>query len=176
MPDGRAVLISRSDVGTSNDLAFLPLDRPEALTPLTSGAGRELEPAPSPDGRWVAFVSERAGRPEVVVAQLLAEGRTVRLDAPRPISSAGGIDPEWRHDGREIVYLAPDSTLMAVSVTIAGSAGSLGKPSPLFKVPADAGGWGSNWDVTADHTKFVVVEAPRAAGQRFRVLTDWGGK
>ena len=176
MPGGRAVLISRSDVGTSNDLAFLSLDRPEALTQLTSGAAREQEPAPSPDGRWVAFVSERAGRPEVVVAQLLTEGTTVRLDAPRPISSAGGIDPEWRHDGREIVYLAPDSMLMAVSVTIAGSAVSVGKPSPLFKVTADAGGWGSNWDATADHTKFVVVEAPRAAGQHFRVLTNWSGK
>jgi Tol biopolymer transport system component len=146
------------------------------VTALTSNAARELQPAPSPDGRWVAYVMERAGRPEVVLAQLLNEGTTVRLDAPRPVSSAGGIDPEWRNDGREIVYLAPDRTLMAVSVTLAGSAVSLGKPSPLFKVPADAGGWGSNWAVTADHTQFVVVEAPRAAGQRFRVLTDWIGK
>lgn len=176
MPDGRAVVMSRASVGTRNDLAFLPIDHPEAVTPLTSSAARELEPAPSPDGRWVAFVTERGGRPEVVVAQLLNEGTTVRLDAPRPVSSAGGIDPEWRSDGREIVYLAPDGMLMAVSVTIAGSAISLGKPSPLFNVPAGAGGWGTNWAVTADHTKFVVVEAPRAAGQRFRVLTDWSGK
>ena len=62
---------------------------------------------------------------------------------------------------------------MAVSVIRTGDEISLGKSSPLFKLPADAGGWGSNWTPSADHTKFVVVEAPRAAGQRFRLLTNW---
>ena len=39
---------------------------------------------------------------------------------------------------------------MAVAVTVAGSAVTLGKPTPLFHLPADAGGWGSNWSADAD--------------------------
>jgi hypothetical protein len=90
-----------------------------------------------------------------------------------PVSPSGGIDPTWRKDGREIIYLAPDAMLMAVSVAADGEAVTLGKPTPLFKLPADAGGWGSNWAGTADLTKFVVAQAPQATRQQFRLLTDW---
>ena len=75
--------------------------------------------------------------------------------------------------GREIVYLAPDRMLMAVRVTTADDAITLAKPTPVFRVSADAGGGGSNWSATADLEKFVVVEAPHATGQRFQLLTNW---
>ena len=62
---------------------------------------------------------------------------------------------------------------MAVSVTVSGEAVTLGKPTPLFRVQADAGAWGSSWTATADLTKFLTVEALEAAAQRFRLLSDW---
>ena len=62
---------------------------------------------------------------------------------------------------------------MAVAVTIAGDAISLGKPAPLFRVRADAGGAGSNWATNADHSRFVVVDSVHGNSQTFRVLTDW---
>ena len=65
---------------------------------------------------------------------------------------------------------------MAVSVTFAGGGVSLGKPAPLCKATVDAGGSSSSWAATPDHTKFIIVESPGAAGQRFRVLTDWIAK
>ena len=89
------------------------------------------------------------------------------------MSSGGGIDQPGGKDGREIVYLAPDAMLMAVSFTFSGEGVTLGKPTPLFKVKADAGGWGANWTATADLTRFVIVEAPEETGQRFRLLSDW---
>jgi hypothetical protein len=105
---------------------------------------------------------------------LIDEGRRVRLQEQRlPVSSGGGIDPHWRSDGREILYLAPDRTIMAVSVSTDGEGVSTGKPVALFRVGADAGGWGASWTATADHTKFVAVDAPHGTAQTFRVLTRW---
>jgi eukaryotic-like serine/threonine-protein kinase len=108
-----------------------------------------------------------------VIARLLGGGTAYRLGQRLAVSTGGGIDPAWRQDGRELIYQASDATLMAVSVTVEGEAVTLGKPMPLFKLPADAGGWGSNWAATGDFTKFVVVETPHAVHQRFSLLTDW---
>ena len=173
MPDGRTIMFSRITASTTNDLAVAHLDRPDAIVALTNEPGQEFLPTPSPDGRWLAFVTDRTGRPEVVIARLFSDGTTFRLGQRLPVSPSGGFDPTWRKDGREIIYLAPDATLMAVSVAADGEAVTLGKPTPLFKLPADAGGWGSNWAGTADLTKFVVAQAPQATRQQFRLLTDW---
>jgi serine/threonine-protein kinase len=152
----------------------MDINRPDVATPLTTDPGAEEQPAPSPDGKWLAFVSNRTGRPEVVLTRLVDDGRSLRVTDQRlPVSSAGGIDPHWRADGRELLYNAPGRTIMAVSVTIAGNGASLGKPVELFRVPADAGGTGANWTVNRDHTRFVVVEAPNEMGQTFKVLTRW---
>ena len=171
--DGRTVVFSQLGDGNTNDLAIVSLDDLETVVMLTNDRAQEFEPAPSPDGRWLAFVTNATGRYEVVLARLLKDKTTYRLGQRVAVSAAGGIDPAWRHDGREMIYQAPDTTLMAVSVTIDGEAVTLGKPTPLFKLPADAGGWGSNWAASGDFSRFVVVEAPHATHQRFRLLTDW---
>jgi hypothetical protein len=93
-------------------------------------------------------------------------------DQRLPVSTPGGSEPEWRRDGQEIVYLGLDRFLTAVPVTRAGGALTLGKPSRLFRLPIDAGGT-STWSRTSDHAKFVIVEAPNADGQTFRVMTGW---
>jgi Tol biopolymer transport system component len=173
LPEGRALLFSQLRAKSMNDLAIVPLDRPNQVIALSEDPGHELQPAPAPDSRWIAFVTDRTGRPEVVIGRLIGEGTTFRLGQRLPVSSTGGIDPAWRQDGREIVYLAPDSTLMAVSVTSSGEGVALGKPTPLFRLPADAGGWGSNWAASANFTKFLLVEARHATTQRVRLLTDW---
>ena len=60
---------------------------------------------------------------------------------------------------------------MAVAVTRIGDGLTLGKPTPLFRLPADAGGLASALSANADHSKFVVADAPNAEGQTFRVMT-----
>ena len=174
LADGRTLIFSQLAAGNTNDLATVSLDNPKTVLALTDDRGQEFQPAPSPDGRWLAFVTTRTGRPEVVIARLLKDGATYRLGQRLPVSTSGGIDPAWRQDGREMLYQAPDATLMSLTVTL-GDVLTLGKPTPLFKLPADAGGWGSNWAATADFAKLIVVEAPHAVHQRFRLLTDWMG-
>jgi len=175
LPNRPLLLFARAtDRGTN--VAVARLDDASAMSDLTSEPGYEGQASPSPDGQWLALVTDRTGRSEVVLSRLVEDGPRLRLNAQRlPVSPAGGIDPHWRADGREILYLAPDRTLMAVSVTIHGDAVSLGKPARLFRIPADAGGSGSNWTGSADHTRFVVVNDPDGTAQTFRVLTNWQG-
>ena len=175
MPDGRHLLFSRvSSLGGDREIAVVDVNRPDVMTGLTTDSGTEGQSAPSPDGKWLAFVTDRTGRPEVVLTRLVDDGQSLRVTDQRlPVSSSGGIDPHWRADGRELLYSAPDRTIMAVSVSITGNAVTLGKPVPLFRVLADAGGWGANWTANHDHTRFLVVEAPHEAGQTFRLLTRW---
>jgi eukaryotic-like serine/threonine-protein kinase len=174
MPNGSSIVISREVGRGGANVSIVSLDHPEAVEELTSGTSIVKQPTASPDGRWLAFVIDRRGASEVVLARLIQEGNRTRLSEQRvPVSLAGGFDPDWRSDGREILYLAPDRTIMAVSVTTAGDGVSIGKPQPLFRVTADAGGSGSSWTSNADHTKFIVVEAAQTGTQTFRVLTHW---
>ena len=75
----------------------------------------------SPDGHWVAYVSDKSGRDEVYVRAFTppsASGSPI-AGAEWPVSTAGGLQPKWRNDGKELYYRAPDGKLMAVDVTSA---------------------------------------------------------
>jgi Tol biopolymer transport system component len=172
MPDGKAVIVPLTVKNGDSDLALIRLDHPDAAIVLSTEPGYQSDPAPSPDGQWIAFTSDRSGRAEVVIARFADDGKTAQLSGQRlPVSTAGGFNPHWQRDGRELIYIAPDQILMAVAVTKAGDVLTLGKPTPLFRLPADAGGLASAWSANADHSKFVVADAPNAEGQTFRVMT-----
>ena len=154
--------------------AIARLDGAGGFEDLASDRGYVGQAAPSPDGQWLAFVTDRTGRMEVVLSRFVEDGGRLQLNTQRvPVTSAGGIDPHWRADGREILYVGLDRTLTAVSVLMQGQTVSLGKAVRLFRLPADAGGSGANWGANADHSKFVVVDTPQRSVDTFRVLTNW---
>ena len=128
MPKRPLLLVSHStDRGTK--LAIASLDNGNLMPDLISEPGYEGQASPSPDGQWLALVTDRTGRLEVVLSRFVEDGARPLLNAQRlPVSSAGGVDPHWRADGHEIIYLSPDRTLMAASVMINGNAVSIGKP------------------------------------------------
>src|ERR1700688_1000555 len=82
----------------------------------------------SPDGRWVVYTSNETGTKEVYVRPfpMSSAGKC-------PVSNGGGSQPRWRRDGKELFYFAPDSTLMAVDVSAAGSDLKLGDAKSLFR-------------------------------------------
>jgi eukaryotic-like serine/threonine-protein kinase len=87
----------------------------------------ETEGQFSPDGKWVAFVSNESGHPEVYV-QSFPDAR-----ARTQISTAGGTQVRWSAGGNEIFYVAPDGKMMAVSMTLGGASPGVKPPTPLFQ-------------------------------------------
>ena len=68
---------------------------------------RETNAAFSPDGQWVAYQSNESGRPEIYVRPFVPPGATATAAPQSQISTAGGIMPAWRSDGKELYYLNP---------------------------------------------------------------------
>jgi Tol biopolymer transport system component len=102
----------------------------------------------SPDGRWLAYMSEESGSPEVFVEPLPATG------ARWQVSTRGGAEPHWRGDGKELFYLAGDSTLMAIDVSAPGW--QTARPTTLFRVSVPDLAGHSDYDVAPDGETFVV--------------------
>lgn len=75
----------------------------------------------SPDGAWIAYSSDESQQPEVYLQPLAGPGTKITV-------SARGSQPRWRADDRELFYLAPDNTLMAVEILSAGSQLRAGTP------------------------------------------------
>ena len=86
----------------------------------------------SPDGRWVAYHSDESGRPEVYVRPFVPPGATGTA-APTAggqwqVSTAGGIHPVWRSDGKELYYINPDGAMMAAPIKVNGATMEPGRP------------------------------------------------
>ena len=148
--DGRFVVFAPKHPDGSTDLVFLPLMEPE-LKPVVyrQGSFPLQQGRISPDGRWMAYVSGEAGSLEVFLSPF------PNATAKWRVSTAGGIQPKWRRDGKELFFLAPDKTLMAVAIpTTPEQAGS---PTPLFRAdPLEFfGGQRSDYAPSADGQRFL---------------------
>src|SRR5262249_34534654 len=131
-PDGRFILYAALGESDGTDLWMLPMDGGPAAavvrTPFDDTAGQF-----SPDGAAIAYQSDASGRNEVYVKAL--RGTTPATQ----VSSAGGRQPRWRRDGRELFYVAPDDRLMAASVSSERGVLDVGPPQALFAVRLASG-------------------------------------
>ena len=131
--------------------------------------GRQVDEARfSPDGRSVAYDSTEEGRFEVYVVPMLPTG------AKQKVSTAGGVQPRWGRDGRELYYLALDGTMMAVVMNCpAGAACKAGVPRALFQSGIAAPSPNvEDYANTADGQRFVILKAVGEAGP-LTVLLNW---
>jgi len=122
----------------------------------------------SPDGQWLAYTSRESGDVEVYV------GRSDAGEGKWPVSKAGGTDPRWNPNGRELFY-RQGNKLVAVSVTNANGLPSFGRPEVLFDNPAFVQGIvGTNYDVDADGQRFLAVTQYNTESSRsIQVTTGW---
>jgi Tol biopolymer transport system component len=147
--DARFLLYdSGGDPKTGTDLCVLPMtgDRKQQLflqTPFNESDGHF-----SPDGKWVAYVSNESGVDQVYVAPFPGPGGKWQ------ISTAGGSRPSWRRDGREIVYLGPDDKLMATEVSATGSNFQVGAVKQLFQTRPQRPG--NLYAATSNAQRFLV--------------------
>ena len=135
-----SVLLDAIGAETASDI--LELRDSGELRPLIATRATELSPEASPDGRWLAYVSDVGGREDVYVAPISGQGN------PWKVSTAGGNEPRWRPDGRELFYIAPGGRMQAVPIT-PGSTFTAGAAQTLFSARFDASG-NRAYDVAKD--------------------------
>jgi Tol biopolymer transport system component len=175
-PDGRYLLYTIAQKG-NRDLWVLPAaaGTPPGTKPVPylQGPYNEQQGQFSPDGRWIAYSSDESGSFQVYVQSFPAGAGKVQ------VSTAGGSQPRWRRDGKEIFYISADFRLSAVDVKTEPRF-EIGAPQALFGVRTPVGGladWFSHYDVAADGMRFLVntVAAERAgpAPTPITVIVNW---
>jgi Tol biopolymer transport system component len=110
--DGRYIIYTEVDPKTGQDLWILPISDVKKPIEYLRTPSTETQARFSPDGRWIAYTSDESGRPEVYVQRFPKTGSKWQ------ISTAGGDQPQWRADGKELFYLSlPARQFMAVDIT-----------------------------------------------------------
>ncbi len=123
----------------------------------------------SPDGKWVAYASSESGKWEIYVTSF-PEG-----DGKWQVSNAGGTEPRWRGDGKELFYLSPDNKMMSVSVKT-GANFDAGTPAALFQAyPREFVATSEQffYDVTRDGQKFLINTQLKSAKTPISVVLNW---
>jgi serine/threonine-protein kinase len=171
--DGRWLVV-RTDNSTTGagDIVGVRTSGDSTPVPLVFSPFTELHPAPSPDGRWLAYTSNESGTNEVYVRPFPNTG-----DGRWQVSNGGGIEPRWSSNGRELFYLSGAGRLVAAQVA-AGPSFAVTELRQLF----DASGFTvdpfhQTYDVTPDG-RFFIFAAPRQSGAAARApqivqVDDW---
>jgi Tol biopolymer transport system component len=174
-PDGRFLMYRVLEV-KSRDLWALPLQGDRKPFPVVNTEFEEREGQFEPgSGRWIAYVSNASGRFEVYVQPFPGAGGKWQ------VSTAGGFQPRWRHDGKELFYLGLDGALKAVSIMLApdGQNVGVGKPIALFRPRIAEGAIpGINrqqYAVTPDGQRFLVITEEEGSVAPVTVVLNWAG-
>jgi len=164
-PDGESLAFYSPD--GARDIWTLPRER-DALT-FVATTFNERSPMFSPDGRWLAYVSDESGRDEIYVKPYPGPG------GKWPISTEGGTEPQWSADGRELFYRLGEK-MMVVEVQSEPAFTSEG-PQLVFEVPYLTNQFGtSNYDISPDGQRFLMIKAAEEEeGQQgqINVVQNW---
>ena len=126
------------------------------------------DPRLSPDGHWLAYVSDESGRAEIFIRPFPGPGATTQM------STQGGTEPVWSRDGRELFYLHGDK-MMAVTVA-AGAVLSAGSPRLLYEGHYDTTVVNSSsYDVSPDGQRFLRSQLPEVGhnSTQIDVVINW---
>jgi serine/threonine protein kinase/Tol biopolymer transport system component len=177
--DGRFLMYQSTDAETKSDLWVVPMagDRTPRVflkTPFIERFG-----AFSPDGRWVAYQSDETGRNEIYVRPFVATTGDASTNQPGgqwQVSSAGGIMPTWRPDGKEIYFLSPAGKMMATPIRLAGTTLEPGAPVELFNPRIFGGGvdaqQGRQYDIAPDG-RFLINMVLEEAAAPITLIQNW---
>lgn len=173
--DGKLLVYSQTEATTKDDLWLLPLtDKPGDPKPrkYLGSPFNETNGQFSPDGKWMAYVSDESGRPQVYVQAIPATG------AKRQISSTGGFSPRWRRDGKELFYISADRKMTAVPTKLGVTTLDFGAPQPLFeKFPVLGEGLDYlrdfGYQPSADGKKFLAIVPAEGEASAPSPVTVW---
>ena len=163
------VLYRRSDAdyGSSDLVAVAVADKDRKPIVVADTRFEERMGSFSPDGKWVAYDTERSGRFEVVVQAFPAP------DEESPISTDGGQAPLWSRDGGEIYFTAPDGAILSARVTTEGSIFSAEAPKRLFPARIGLQAFNQEYAVTRDRHFVVTTQQIDDDPEPITVLLNW---
>jgi Tol biopolymer transport system component len=150
--DGRHIAYVINDPNTKIDVWVLPLFGDQKPFPFANTAASERGAKFSPDGKWLAYVSDESGIPQIYVESFPSSGGKWQ------VSTSGGYHLAWRHDGKELFYVSADRKMMAVDIKGEGATFESGPPKTLFdlRVPTFTSSQ-AQFAVTADGQKFLIA-------------------
>src|SRR6267143_1724945 len=154
-PDGKW-LIFRTDVSSpgSGDILAIRPGIDTAPVPVVATTFTEMSPALSPNGRWLAYVSNETGADEIYVVPFPNTGA-----GKWAISAGGGTEPLWSHRGGELFYRAASGNLVAVAVNT-NPRFSLGRSAALFSAAGFTSlRFGPQYAVAPDDRRFLMIRA-----------------
>jgi serine/threonine-protein kinase len=161
-PDGKELLFTRgfSTLGGNTDIYAVSVDQPDTPRAVLATPADERSPELSPDGKWLAYVSDDSGRPGIYVQPYPGPGPRVT------ITSGGALDPAWSKNGNELFYRVGPQ-IVAVPFTVSGGTFIPGKPITLFSQASLGSGTTvrANYDVAPDG-RFLLNQVMTEAGQQ----------
>ena len=175
--DGRFLLYNTLNTPkTGADLWVLPLEGDRNPVLLLGTSFNEGDASFSPDGRWIAYLSNESGRVELYVRPFVTSGsaRPSLGEGKWQISRDGTAAdvPKWRDDAKELVFAGPNNELLAVDVNGGSAAFQVGTPHKLFTRPA-----GPGWDMDGAGKRFLLTVTPGQAQQNAQtpitVVLNW---
>ncbi|HXO36105.1 MAG TPA: protein kinase [Candidatus Acidoferrales bacterium] len=169
-PDGRFLILETRAQSRQNspEISVLPLtgdSKPFSfLNASYANSGGQL----SRDGRWLAYVSNESGRPEVYVSPFPhAKGKW-------QVSSEGATTPRWRRDGRELFFCRTDGILMAADVSPGKDSFLVGSVKPLSARRVFQTFYSATYDVFPDGQRFIMAAVkPEAIHAPLTLVTNW---
>jgi Tol biopolymer transport system component len=176
-PDGRFLLYFAEakpvGQGEPGETWVLPLAKGGRPVYLFGGHFSENRAVFSPDGRWIAYVSNESGRFEVYIRSVVKSGSDgLSLGEGKwqvSPESASPTIPAWRRDSKELFYITPQDVITAVAVDSNHGALQLGTPTPLFTAPCSC-----QFDTSADGQRFLVRDAAGAGSNApITVVLNW---
>ena len=167
--DGETFVFRTGSGGiNTRDLAVIRPGVDTAAAPLVEGRFDEFAPALSPDGKWLAYVTNESGGSEVYVRPF-PDATSARWQ----VSVDGGSEPLWAPSGRELLYRTRSGGVMAVPVT-RGATFIYGTPQLLFREPAyEVHQYHSIWDVSPDGERFIMVRNEGTDRSELVLVLNW---
>lgn len=147
LPDGQRLVLVEQRAGSREDIGILSLGD-SVPTWIVATPFRERHPSVSPDGRWLAYISDRSGSNEVYVVDISGQG------ARHQISAAGGTSPHWSPDGKTLYYLVRGEMM---SASLQTSDFRVRARTPLFSGQFDENTLGTNYDINRQNGTFLMI-------------------
>ena len=160
-PDGGFLLTH--DTKTFSIIPVTGNSKPKALY---SSSSVKDEFHLSPDGQVIAYGDNRTGTWEVFVASFPS------FHDIKQVSLAGGVQPRWRGDGKELFFIDPQGKMMSATVE-RGAAPKIGIPRKLFDTGLPPDPTVNQYAVTEDGLKFLVLEPRKGFLETYSVVFNW---